>query len=39
MHSNANIDLAYDILNYEPKISFEEGIEKYINSIAPNVRD
>lgn len=32
-HSNANIDLAKRVLNYEPLISFEEGIRRTINKI------
>lgn len=30
-HSNANITKAKNMLEYEPKISFEEGMKKYIN--------
>jgi nucleoside-diphosphate-sugar epimerase len=30
-HSNANINLAKNILNYEPIVSFDEGIKKTIN--------
>ena len=29
-HSNADISKAIEMLKYEPKISFEEGIDKYI---------
>ena len=31
-HSNANITKAKNMLEYEPKISFEEGMKKYINT-------
>ena len=30
-HSNANITKTKNMLEYEPKISFEEGMKKYIN--------
>ncbi len=30
-HSNANIEKAQLMLNYEPKINFEQGIIKTIN--------
>ena len=31
-HSNANVDKAKELLNYEPLISFDEGIQLTINS-------
>jgi UDP-N-acetylglucosamine 4-epimerase len=30
-HSNADISKAQTILGYNPKISFEMGMEKYVN--------
>ena len=30
-HSNADITKAKNMLGYDPKISFEEGMNKYVN--------
>jgi UDP-N-acetylglucosamine 4-epimerase len=35
-HSNADISKAKEMLGYDPKISFKEGIKKYINYINVN---